>query len=58
MSDLLSSAAVGSKTGGDAAEILQAYIATTPAMVLSHSLEAQATAQPKGTGAGDQFEPK
>ena len=51
MSNLLNSAAVGTKEGDEAQEILSAYIATQPVMVLSHTLSAQS--QPKGTGAGD-----
>lgn len=53
MSTLLSQAAVGRKTEDDATEILQAYISTTPAMVLNHTVSARPKGQPKGTGAGD-----
>lgn len=60
MSNLLDTAAVGTKSGADAEAIMAAYIATAPAMVLSHSLDVQPVAQrPKGTGAGDgMIEPK
>lgn len=55
MSELLDSTAVGSKSGEDAKEILQAYVATAPVMVLNHTLAAEVEKRPKGTGAGDQF---
>ncbi|MDP2205336.1 MAG: hypothetical protein Q8K65_03430 [Alphaproteobacteria bacterium] len=60
MSSLLKSTAVGRRSEADASEILSAYIAQAPAMVLNHTAEvAPAVGQaPKGTAAGDQFEPK
>ncbi len=51
MSDLLNSAAVGSRSGEDAQKILQAYITTNPVMAQNHTLQAE----PKGTGAGDKL---
>lgn len=59
MSSLLNSTAVGRRSEADAHEILSAYIAQAPAMVLNHTVEAApaAAAKPKGTAAGDQFEP-
>lgn len=56
MSKLLDSAAVGTKNGEEAAELLKAYIATNPMMVFNHT--PQAATQPKGTGAGDHLEPR
>jgi hypothetical protein len=54
MPNLLSGAAVGAKDCAEAAEILQAYIATGPVMVLSYAPEPPLAAQrPKATGAGD-----
>ena len=60
MSSLLQSTAVGRRSEEDAHEILSAYIAQAPSMVLNHTVEAaQNLGQaPKGTAAGDQFEPK
>jgi len=59
MSKLLSTAAVGSRSGDDAAEILKAYIETEPVMVLNHALAPEQQTRPKGTGAGDHLiEPK
>lgn len=57
MSKLLDTAAVGQRTGEEAREILGAYIATAPLMVLNHT--STLAKQPKGTGAGDHLvEPK
>ncbi len=55
MSKLLQSAAVGTKSGEDAKEILQTYLETEPSMVLSHAptIEASPQQQPRGMGAGD-----
>lgn len=47
MSDLLNSAAVGSKGGKEAGEILGAYLATQPALVLNHTLDAMPSIKPK-----------
>lgn len=58
MSKLLNSAAVGAKTEDDAKEILQTYLSTEPAMVLSHTLETALANKPRALGAGDQFEPR
>ncbi|MFN7113998.1 MAG: hypothetical protein ACK4PK_06530 [Alphaproteobacteria bacterium] len=60
MSSLLKSTAVGRRSDADASEILGAYIAQAPAMVLNHTAEVAPTAgqAPKGTAVGDQFEPK
>jgi|GEM_PF-1247808 len=60
MSSLLKSTAVGRRSEDDAREILGAYIAQAPAMVLNHTLESAPAveARPKGTAAGDQFEPR
>ena len=55
MSTLLETTAVGRKSGDDAGEILQAYVATNPVMALNRTIEVAATAQPKGTGAGDKL---
>lgn len=51
MTKLMESAAVGIRTGKDAAEILQKYIATQPAMVFNHTHEAPAQ-KPRTPGAG------
>jgi hypothetical protein len=54
MSQLLNTTAVGRKTGDDASEIMQAYVATGPQMAQNHTLgQAPAGTKPKGTGAGD-----
>ena len=53
MSDLLKRNAVSCLTGQEAEEILQAYIATSLEMVLSHTSGLQK--QPQGTGAGDKL---
>ncbi len=53
MSQLLNSLAIGSRSGEDAEELLQAYIATGPVMVLNHTPAAAVEQRPKGTGAGD-----
>jgi len=55
MSSLLNTTAVGRKSGDDAGEILQAYVATNPVMALNRTIEMTASAQPKGTGAGDKL---
>lgn len=55
MSSLLNTTAVGRKSGDDAGEILQAYVATNPVMALNRTVEMTAAAQPKGTGAGDKL---
>jgi hypothetical protein len=53
MTKLLESAAVGVRSGKDAAELLQTYIATGPEMLLDHTLAAAQANKPKGLGAGD-----
>lgn len=60
MSSLLNSTAVGRRSEDDAREILGAYIMQAPEMVLNHTVEAAPAAgtKPKGTAAGDQFEPR
>ncbi|MDE1151829.1 MAG: hypothetical protein PW788_04750 [Micavibrio sp.] len=55
MSNLLNSTAVGRKSGEDAGEILQAYVATNPMMALNRTMETTPGAQPKGTAAGDKL---
>ena len=50
MTELLKSAAVGFRTGPAAAEILQSYIATGPAMIFNHTPVAAQTQKPKGPG--------
>ena len=50
MSDLLNRAAVRRESGENAGELLQAYIATGPALVMNHT--AVPSAQPQGAGAG------
>ncbi len=44
---ILNEAAVGSRSGEDAGKILQAYIATTPAMVLNHTISAAPDVKPR-----------
>jgi hypothetical protein len=51
MSDFLDEPAVSSRSGKDAASLLQAYMNTGITMVLSHTNGVQK--QPEGTGAGD-----
>lgn len=51
MSQLLSKTAVSCLDAKDSQEILQEYLNTQPAMVLSHTQSLQK--QPAGTGAGD-----
>jgi hypothetical protein len=50
MSELLNRTAVRRETGDNAGELLQAYIATGPALVLNHAVAP--SAQPQGAGAG------
>ncbi len=57
MSSLLNSSAVGRRSGEDAVEILNAYIATGPSMELNHTRDVSLETKPKGTAVGDQFEP-
>lgn len=52
MSKLLSSAAVGQRNGEDAKEILSAYIATKPDMVMDHTQENAASLTKGKTIAG------
>lgn len=52
MTKLMESAAVGIRTGKDAAEILQKYIATQPAMVFNHTQETPRVQPTRGPGAG------
>ncbi|MCE9508074.1 MAG: hypothetical protein K8R48_07155 [Alphaproteobacteria bacterium] len=53
MTKLMESAAVGQRTGKDAAEILQSYIATGPAMVFNHTQETPHVRAPsRGPDAG------
>jgi len=58
MSDLLSSAAVGCRTGAEAEEILKEYISTQPWMVTNNALEAAPAQGPAGSGAADQLLPR
>lgn len=60
MSSLLNSLAVSRQKGGNAAEILSAYISTQPGMVLNNTAEnaPTTTSKPKGSGAGDLIEPR
>lgn len=54
MSNLLNSIAVSRRGGEDAAQLLQAYVATPGLqMAENHALEAAPGQKPKGTGAGD-----
>ncbi|MBL8712603.1 MAG: hypothetical protein JNM12_06865 [Alphaproteobacteria bacterium] len=55
MSNLLSSAAVGAKTGADAQEIAFSYLETNPTMALNRTQEA--AAKPKGMNAADSIDP-
>lgn len=55
MSNLLSSAAVGCKTGADAQEIAFSYLETNPTMALNRTQEA--AAKPKGMSAADSIDP-
>jgi hypothetical protein len=55
MSQLLSSVAVSTRSGGDAREIMQAYVATGPQMVQNHTPKAAPAApaaQPAAAGPG------
>lgn len=49
--------AVGRQTDY-AATIMNNYLGTGPMMIASHDPSFAASARPKGTAAGDQFEPK
>ena len=53
MSRLLDEAAVGSRQGEDAQELMQEYIKTTPAMAFSRTLGIGQSKEPDGKGAGD-----
>ena len=60
-SSLLNSLAVGRRSGDDADVILNAYIATGASMEFTHSPAPAAPGlakAPKGTGLGDQLEPR
>jgi hypothetical protein len=48
----MESAAVGIRTGKDATEILQSYIATGPAMVFNHTPETPHVQPLRGPSAG------
>jgi hypothetical protein len=52
MTKLMESAAVGIRSGKDAAEILQSYIATEPSMVFSHTPETPRVQPSRGPNAG------
>lgn len=49
-SALLNTAAVARRSGDEAGEILQHYIATNPNMAQNHTAEPAVAAVPKGTG--------
>jgi len=51
----LNSAAVGSRSGKEAGEILQTYIETMPVLAFGSVPGAAAEINSKDTGAGDQF---